>query len=48
MRRHARMLIRRGLVAEANKPRCLRCVQQLIAAVSNQEVRNEKSVSLRR
>jgi hypothetical protein len=42
MQRHARMLIQRGLVAEANKPRCLRCVQQLIA--NDQEVlRNEKS-----
>jgi hypothetical protein len=52
MQHHARLLIRHGLtMTEANKPRCLRCVQQLIATVSDQEVlRNEKSkfVSLRR
>jgi hypothetical protein len=46
VQRHARMLIKRGLsVAEAKQPRCLRCVQRLIAAVSNQEVLNEKSKS---
>jgi hypothetical protein len=48
MQKHARLLIQRGLVAEAKQPRCLRCVQQLI---NDQEVlRDEKPgcVSLRR
>ena len=35
MQHHARLLIQRGVsVAEAKKPRCLRCVQQLLATVS--------------
>jgi hypothetical protein len=50
---HARLLIQPGVsVAEAKKPRCLRCVQQLIALSDQEVLRNEKSkpgfVSLRR
>jgi hypothetical protein len=42
MQRHARLLIRRGLVAETKQPRCLRCVQELIARVSR--VSSDKEV----
>ena len=41
MQRHARMLIQRGLVAEANKPRCLRCVQKLLSGVGRAALQKE-------
>jgi endonuclease III len=35
VQRHARLLIQHGLtMTEAKKPRCNRCVQQLLATVS--------------
>ena len=45
---HARLLIQRGVSgAEAKKPRCLRCVQQLLATVSaaalKRRLRNENA-----
>jgi hypothetical protein len=43
MQHHARLLIQRGVsVAEAKKPHCLRCVQQLLATASR--VRDEETV----